>query len=128
MLFNPSGLAYAFEAQGELGFTYWTYATNDGIGDVLVPEYFASMCRRMRVGDMVLVGTRPRPEGSPWRNATGEVRRALLMVGAVDPGGSVRVRLVQDYGRADDPDAELGETPRRRGRPRKEGGAGAAGG
>ena len=126
MPFNPTGLAYAFEAQGELGFTYWTYATSDGIGDVLGPDYFALMCRRMRVGDMVLVGTRPRPASSPWRGATAEVRRALLMVGDVDPGGSVRVRLVQDYGRTDDPDAELCEAPRKRGRPRKEGGASTA--
>jgi hypothetical protein len=51
-----------------------------------------------------------------------ETRRALLMVREVDPGGRVRVRLVQDYGRPEDPDARMAEVPRKRGRPAKENG------
>lgn len=40
------------------------------------------------------------------------------MVREVDPGG--RVRLVQDYGRPEDPDAAMAEVPRKRGRPATE--------
>ena len=35
------------------------------------------------------------------------------------PGGIVRVRVVQDYGRPEDPDAVLLEPPKKRGRPPK---------
>ncbi len=127
MPFASHHLAYAFEAQGELGFTYWTYATSDGLADVLKPDYFATMCRRMRVGDMILVGTRPRPALDPWISKGHETRRALLMVSEVDPGGRVRVRLVQDYGRPEGPDAAMAEAPRKRGRPAKEVGISAPG-
>jgi hypothetical protein len=65
MTFAANGLMPAFEAQGELGFLWWTYATSDGLVEVLKPDYFATMCRRMRVGDMILVGTRSRPALDP---------------------------------------------------------------
>jgi hypothetical protein len=124
MAFASHRFAYAFEAQGELGFTYWTYATSDELREVLTADYFGSMCRSMRVGDVILVGTRPQPSVSPWRSSNGETRRVLLMVNDVDPGGIVRVRVVQDYGRPEDPDAELALPPRKRGRPPKAAGAG----
>ena len=111
MPFAGNGLRDAFEAQGELGFMYWTYVTNDRLAEVLAPEYFRSVCTRMRVGDMILVGVQPRPPGSCWNNIAGETRRVLLMVAAADPRGSVRVRLVQDYGRPDDPDVPLADAP-----------------
>lgn len=120
MAFAPHHLAYAFEAQGELGFTFWTYATNDTLRDVLTPDYFASMCRRMRLGDLVLVGIRPRPASDAWLNVATEFRRVLLMVSAVDAGGRLAMRLVQDYGRPEDADAPIQEPPKKRGRPSKE--------
>ena len=124
MAFASGGLSYAFEAQGELGFAWWAYGTNDRLEQVLEPNYFRTMHHRMRVGDMIVVGTTPRRAGSPWRNATGETRRALLMVSLVDPGGLVHVRLVQDYGRPENPSAAVeavpSEPPRKRGRPRKQ--------
>ena len=43
MPFSGVGLRDAFEAQGELGFTYWTYATNDSVADVLKPRDFAPL-------------------------------------------------------------------------------------
>ena len=105
MGFIASGIRDAFEAQGELGFMVWAYASSDPLRAVLEPDYFLGMCRRFRVGDLVYVGVTPRPSGSPWKAGAGEVRRALLMVSAVDPGGAVRVRLVQDFGAPEDPDA-----------------------
>jgi hypothetical protein len=119
MAFTANGLRDAFEAQGELGFMYWTYASNDPLAEVLKPDYFLMMRDRLRVGDLMLVGTNPRAQGSPWRNRTGEIRRALLMVSAVDRGGAVRVRLVQDYGtpEGEEPAGEAAGTMR--GRPDK---------
>lgn len=119
MPFASHRIAHAFEAQGELGFSYWTYATNDTLKEVLAADYFGAMARSMRVGDMILVGTRPRPALDPWHNVSGEIRRVLLMVSEVEPGGIVRVRLAQDYGRPEDPDIVLAEPPRKRGRPPK---------
>jgi hypothetical protein len=54
----------------------------------------------MRVGDMNLVGSRPRPALDPWASKSHEIRRVLLMVREFDPGGRVQVRLAQDYRRS----------------------------
>ena len=58
----------------------------------------------MQLGDLTYVSTRPRRE-RPDAPATGEVRMALVMVRAGERGG-VAVRLVQDFGRPDDPGAD----------------------
>ena len=70
MLGNFDCTGYGIEAQGELGFTYWTYATSDELREVLTADYFGSMCRSMRVGDMILVGTRSSHRSAPGAAAT----------------------------------------------------------
>jgi len=57
----------------------------------------------MQPGDLIYVSTRPRRE-RPGARETGEVRMALVMVRAGERVG-VAVRLVQDFGGPDDPDA-----------------------
>lgn len=109
----------AFEGQGDSGFTAWTYATSDVIERVLAPHYFTPARGLLRVGDLIWLAVGPRQVTSPWPSRTLETRRCLLMVAGNDRDG-VRVRLVQDYGRPEDPDAELIPPPRPRGRPRKE--------
>lgn len=113
----------AFEAQGEMGYFTWVYGHNDKLDVMLQPNYFHRMSDRLRVGDLIFAGTTPnpaRPHGSD--NSGGEIRRCLLMVAANDRSG-VRVRLVQDFGRPDDPCASTlaaapAASPRRRSRPR----------
>ena len=56
MAFAEAGLGVVAEAQGVLGFTWWSYATTDPLGRVLEPGYFNCQSRRMQAGDLVLVG------------------------------------------------------------------------
>ena len=120
MAFASNGIRDAFEGQGEAGFVAWTYATNDRLEDILKPGYFNSFAR-FAPGDLVYVGTTPRPAGSPWvtQHQGTEIRRALLMVRGRGEDGILRMRLVQDYGRPDDPDAPLAAARKSRGRPPK---------
>ena len=72
-------------------------------------------------GDLAYVGTTPRPTSSPWttQHQNTEIHRALLMVKGRGEDGQMRVRLVQDYGRPDYPDAALLVSKRSPGRPPK---------
>ncbi len=120
MGFASNGIRDAFEGQGEAGFVAWTYATHDKLEQVLQPGYFNSFSR-MAPGDLVYVGTTPRPTSSPWvtQHQNTEIRRALLMVKGRGEDGILRMRLVHDYGRPDDPDAPLSAVKKSRGRPPK---------
>src|SRR3954451_4541226 len=90
MAFAEAGLGVVAEAQGVLGFTWWSYATTDPLGRVLEPDYFNCQSRRMQAGDLVLVGVRPGPGGAPG------IRRALLMESRAGWDGAVSVRLGED--------------------------------
>ena len=119
MVFASNGIRDAFEGQGEAGFVAWTCATYDTLEQVLAPGYFNGFAR-FAPGDLVYVGTKPRPGHSPWstQNRNRDIHRALLMIRGRDDQGRMRVRLVQDYGRPDDPDAPRVAAKRSRGRPR----------
>ena len=133
MSFLSNGLRDAFEGQGDAGFFAWTYASFDRLEEILRPGYFNSAHRLAHLWDayrpvglheagsedLVYVGTRPRPATSPLSKgqASTEIHRALLMVKGRDAEGRMRVRLVEDYGRPDDPDAPLAAPKRSRGRP-----------
>jgi hypothetical protein len=117
MPFTGHRMRDAFEAQSELGFTVWSYATNDTLEEVLRPNYFLGVHHRLRLGDLIFLGISPQPPASPWQERAGETRRALLMITSLERG--VRCRLVQDYGRPEDPPAESLAVRRPRGRPRK---------
>jgi hypothetical protein len=113
--FATHHLRYAFEGQGELGFGVWTYATNDPLEEVLEEGYFNAAHGTLRAGDLLFVGSTQRPIGSPWLDRTTATRRALLMVARVEVGRPITTRLVQDYGRPEDPSAPLGgPAPRKR--------------
>src|SRR3954447_18056135 len=86
MAFAEAGLGVVAEAQGVLGFTWWSYATTDPLGRVLEPDYFDCQSRRMQAGDLVLVGVRPGPGGAD------AVRRALLLVSRAVRNGAPRPR------------------------------------
>lgn len=120
MAFASNGIRDAFEGQSEAGFVAWTYASYDALEEILQPGYFHSFSR-FAPGDLVYVGTQPRPASSPWatRHQGKEIRRALLMVRGRDEQGVMRMRLVQDYGRPDDDDAPLMQPKKARGRPPK---------
>lgn len=123
MVFASHGIRDAFEGQGEAGFVAWTYATYDSLEQVLAPGYFNGF-KRFSPGDLIYVGTQPRPATSPWttQQQGKEIRRALLMVRGRDEQGITRVRLVQDYGRPDDADAQLAQPKKGPGRPPKDAG------
>ena len=103
MGFQGNGLRDAFEGQGDAGFVVWSYATFDPLEQVIAPGYFAR-CQRLAVGDLIFVGTRPRPLTSAWMAAQKQtpIRRALLMVADRDEWARITVRLVQDYGGPND--------------------------
>lgn len=104
MAFGDGQLGLAFGAQAESGFNWYTYGTGDHLDEVLAAGYFDRARRRLRPGDLLLVGTEARP-AQPWETRPPETRRALLMVAEVPGQGPVRVRLVADLGRPGDPDA-----------------------
>jgi hypothetical protein len=60
-----NGLRDAFEGHGDADFFAFAYACFDPIEEVLRPGYFRTG-RLLKVGDLIFVGTRPRPAQSPW--------------------------------------------------------------
>jgi hypothetical protein len=130
MAFRRSDLQEAFFVPGTHAFRVWGYGTTDPLEQVLAPRYFEVARALLRPGELIYVSTTSQPaqRGEPAR---GEARLALVMVRA-DQGAPGRadgaVRLVQDFGRPDDPPGARGPAPsgpdaapapvkRRRGRP-----------
>ncbi len=101
-------MALAFGAQSEEGFNWYTYSTADRLAEVLAPGYFDPVRKKLRPGDLLLVGTEI-PPPQPWYTQRFEQRRALLMVASVPEQGPVTVRLVADFGTPADPSLSLAE-------------------
>jgi hypothetical protein len=105
MAFRRSDLQEAFFVPGTHAFRVWGYATTDPLEEVLARNYFELGRALLRPGELIYVSTAPRraQAGGPER---GERRLALVMVRG-DARGPERadgsVRLVQDFGRSDDP-------------------------
>jgi hypothetical protein len=131
MAFRRCDLQEAFFVPGTHAFRVLGYGTADPLEELLAPGYFAAAGALLRPGDLVYL----RAGAGAGREAgvpAAAVHMALLMVRSGAPG-SVNVRLVQDFGRSDDPDpAELTPaalpaaaarpaTPPRRGRGRPPG-------
>ena len=109
MAFRRSDLQEAFFVPGTQGFRVFGYGTADPLEEVLGPGYFGAANTLLEAGDLVYVRARASPEGEGGASAAG-VHMALLMVRA-GPPGSVTVRLVQDFGRSDEPDAVMPSPP-----------------
>jgi hypothetical protein len=102
MGFRRSDLQEAFFVPGTHAFRVYGYGTSDALEEVLAPGYFGAAGGLLRPGDLIYVRTPA--DGGPAAGSEPAVRMALVMVlnGA---RGAVDVRLVQDFGRTDDPDA-----------------------
>ena len=128
MGFRRSDLQEAFFVPGSYPFRVWGYGTTDPLEAVLARDYFRSAGGLMHPGDLIYVAVRPasgpvslRPQRE-WANGPelqrshlrgempGEMRMALVMVRAGE-NGAPSVRLVQDFGCPDDPDAPLAAAP-----------------
>jgi hypothetical protein len=101
MSFRRSDLQEAFFVPGTRAFRVYGYGTSDRLEEVLAPGYFGAAGGLVRPGDLIYV--RARADGRP-AGAEPAVRMALVMVQS-GARGAVNVRLVQDFGRTDDPDA-----------------------
>jgi len=103
MGFRRSDLQEAFFVPGTHPFRVWGYGTTDPLEELLGRDYFRAAGGLMHPGDLIYISVRPRPAraGAP---ETGETRMALVMVRGGDRGAPA-VRLVQDLGGPDDPDA-----------------------
>ncbi len=107
MAFRQSDLHEAFFAPGTHGFRVFGYAAGDPLEAVLGPGYFRTAGRLLRPGDLIYVSTPAATDARRPDAESGVVRLCLLMV-RTGTRGPVAVRLVQDFGRSDDPDpAEL---------------------
>ena len=113
MGFRRSDLQEAFFVPGTHPFRVWGYGTTDPLGELLRPDYFRAAGGLMQAGDLIYVSVRPQGERGvstrprcerPGAPKTGKVRMALVMV-RVAERGAPSVRLVQDFGGPDDPDA-----------------------
>ena len=111
MGFRRSDLQEAFFVPGSYPFRVWGYGTTDPLAEVLARDYFRAAGGLMQPGDLIYVSVRP-PDGrgvSARRRdqaagtEPGDVHMALVMVRAGERG-TPSVRLVQDFGRPDDPD------------------------
>jgi len=147
MGFRRSDLQEAFFVPGSYPFRVWGYGTTDPLEDVLQHDYFRSAGGLMHPGDLIYVAVRPPCAAAAgpvslrvqrqWAESAGpgSMRMALVMVKGGE-NGAPSVRLVQDYGCPDDPDAATpvaarpppaepaapaSATPRRRGRGRPPG-------
>ena len=125
MGFRRSDLQEAFFVPGSYPFRVWGYGTTDPLADVLGQSYFRAAGGLMHPGDLIYVSVRPqsglgvavRPQCGPGVGTRpqpgaelGEMRMALVMVRAGE-NGAPSVRLVQDFGCPDDPDAPLAADP-----------------
>jgi hypothetical protein len=114
MGFRRSDLQEAFFVPGSYPFRVWGYGTTDALEEVLARDYFRAAGGLMHRGDLIYVSVRPFDGGgvSGRRRSAepGEVHMALVMVRSGERG-AFSVRLVQDFGRPDDPDA-LGDLGR----------------
>jgi hypothetical protein len=104
MGFRRSDLQEAFFVPGTHPFRVWGYGTTDRLEELLGPDYFRAAGGLMQPGDLIYVSIRPRRE-RPGAPETAQVRMAVVMVRPGERCG-VAVRLVQDFGRPDDPDAD----------------------
>ena len=89
---------------GTHAFRVFGYATADPLEEVLGPGYFGAAGGLLHPGELIYVSVRPRQDGATGAGRD-DVQMALLMVRAGAPG-SINVRLVQDFGRSDEPAAE----------------------
>ena len=103
MGFRRSDLQEAFFVPGTRAFRVFGYGTGDPLAEVLGPGYFSAAGGLLHPGELIYVSVRPRQDGATGAGRD-DVHMALLMVRA-GPPGSVNVRLVQDFGRSDEPDA-----------------------
>jgi hypothetical protein len=128
MTFRRSDLQEAFFVPGTCAFRVLGYGTSDPLEAVLAPAYFATAGGLLQPGDLIYVRAGAGKDGGRDADA---VRMALLMVRS-GARASVTVRLVQDFGRTDDPDpvepaaaglpvATLTPAPPKRGRGRPPG-------
>jgi hypothetical protein len=101
MGFRRSDLQEAFFVPGTHAFRVYGYGTSDALEEVLAPGYFGVAGGLLRPGDLIYVRTPA--DGGPPAGSEPAVRMALVMIlnGA---RGAVDVRLVQDFGRTDDPE------------------------
>jgi hypothetical protein len=126
MGFRRSDLQEPFFVPGTWPFQVWGYGTTDPLEEILGQSYFRSTGGLMHPGDPIYVSVRSqlesrlglRPTGGPGVAGRpvslrpqlvpepGELRMALVMVRAGE-NGAPSVRLVQDLGCPDDPDAPL---------------------
>jgi hypothetical protein len=110
MTFRRSDLQEAFFVPGTHAFRVWGYGTSDRLEEVLASGYFATAGALLQAGDLVYVRARAAGE-ERWPGVeAAAVRMALLMVRA-GARGTVAVRLVQDFGRTDDPDSASAAAP-----------------
>ena len=111
-----------FSCRGSYPFRVWGYGTTDALEDVLARDYFRSAGGLMHPGDLIYVAVRPPSAAASgpvslrvqrqWAEAAGpgQMRMALVMVKGGE-NGAPSVRLVQDFGCPDDPDAPLAAAP-----------------
>jgi hypothetical protein len=111
-MFRRSDLQEAFFVPGTCAFRVFGYGTGDRLEEVLGPGYFGAAGGLLRPGDLVYV--RAQADGGHAAGAGPAVRMALVMVQSGAPGAA-SVRLVQDFGRTDEPDVLA--TTTRPGRP-----------
>jgi hypothetical protein len=104
MAFRRSDLQEAFFVPGTHAFRVLGYGTADPLEEVLGPGYFAAAGALLQPGDLVYVRARAADAGREAGVPAAAVHMALLMVRSGAPG-SVNVRLVQDCGRSDEPEA-----------------------
>ncbi len=101
MGFRRSDLQEAFFVPGTHAFRVYGYGTSDALEEMLRPNYFAAAGALLRSGELIYVSA-ARRSGSTGAEP-GEVHMALVMVRAGERGAP-SIRLVQDFGRPDDPD------------------------
>ncbi len=126
MSFRRSDLQEAFFVPGTHAFRVFGYGTSDALDEVLASGYFGAAGALLQPGDLVYVRARAADERLPGAEAAA-VHMALLMVRSGRRGSAV-LRLVQDFGRSDDPAAAAlasavppAVTPAKRGRGRPPG-------
>ncbi len=105
MAFRRSDLQEAFFVPGTHAFRVFGYGTADALEDVLAPAYFGAAGALLKPGDLVYIRA-----GAGAERPAPAVHMALLLVRA-GPPGSPAVRLVQDFGRTNDPDPAEEATP-----------------
>lgn len=104
---NLGRLTTAFGSQGDEGWMLWSYGDNRPLSEMLEPGFFNPAFSNFKAGDLLLMGSVPKPYHARDLCRSDGGRMLLAMITSVERGHT-RLRRLIDFGGPQDPDLPQG--------------------